>query len=371
MRIKYSIERIIKFKVIILITFLVNGCFIANHLVPLNNIPKPTGVYNVGTQIFEWKDENREEWFTDIKTDKRRLMVQVWYPTLDKDTNYINYLDFPKKRIAPLSQRVGLPKYLIQHIKNVKSNSILNASVRVDSNKYPLVIFSHGLGGMRMQNSVQMEELASKGYMVIAMDHAYDAYVTIYKDGSIAEFRSWLRDDASEEEFWNVRLPQINTRSQDVSFIIDKVFDLKQNGNKFWMNINLSKIGVMGHSYGGATSILSAYNDKRIAACINLDGWMEPIIPEVIRNGINIPFLYIGQLKWDDTPLNNIKLDSLVNSSNGKKILIPETKHFDYSDTPHFSPLAVKFGLAGTIDMDILRNQINSEIISFFDLHLK
>ena len=42
-------------------------------------------------------------------------------------------------------------------------------------------------------------------------------------DGSIAEFRSGLREDATEEEFWDIRIPQINTRASDMSYLIDKL----------------------------------------------------------------------------------------------------------------------------------------------------
>ena len=63
-----------------------------------------------------------------------------------------------------------------------------------------------------------------------------------------------------------------------------------------YSSIDFSKIGVFGHSFGGATAVLSAFLDSRIAACINLDGWFEPIPKNVINSGINIPFCWIGQI---------------------------------------------------------------------------
>ena len=222
-----------------------------------------------------------------------------------------------------------------------------------------------------MQNTVQMEELASRGYVVVAMDHPYDANITIYQDGTIAEFRSGLRDDVSEEEFWDVRLPQINTRANDLSFILNQIDRKHANGNHLWRTVDISKVGAFGHSFGGTTSIVAAYRDSRIDACINLDGWMEPIESKIIQQGLDVPFLYIGQEKWIDTPLNDKKLDSLIISSNGKKVLLPGTKHFDYSDTPQFSPISTKVGIAGSMDINLLRNKINSEIVLFFDSNVK
>ena len=132
-----------------------------------------------------------------------------------------------------------------------------------------------------------------------------------------------------------------------------------------------AKIGVLGHSFGGSTGIVASFNDSRIDACLNLDGWIEPVESRIIQQGLKIPFLYIGQEEWEDTPLNYVKLDSLIESSNGTKEILPGTKHFDFSDTPQFSSLSSKIGIAGKMDIHTLRNRINSEIISFFDLYVK
>ena len=253
--------------IILFLVIGVNGCVLIPCLIPFNNIPQPTGIYSVGTQVFEWEDVNREEWFTEDIGDFRRLVVQVWYPTLEESNQVVSYIDSPDKRIGPLSKRIELPQFLIRHIQDVKSNSILNAPIRIDNNLYPLILFSNGLGGMRMQNTVQMEELASRGYVVVAMDHPYDANVTVYHDGTTADFRSGLREDASEKEFWDVRIPQINTRADDLSFIINKINLLKENGDPLWKSVNLSKIGVFGHSYGGGLALLFAKMYKKECLC--------------------------------------------------------------------------------------------------------
>lgn len=357
--------------IILLISLLLSSCIFIPYVIPFNDLPEPTGTFNVGTQVFEWIDVSREEWFTQDSTDLRRLVVQAWYPTIDIKEDGYPYLDFPEKRIIPIAKRISLPPYLLSHIGNIKTNSILNATILENDIPYPLVLFSHGLGGMRMQNTVQMEELASRGYIVVSLDHTYDANVTVFLDGTTAAFRSYLRDEATEEEFWEVRLPQVNTRASDISFIIDKISEMKDKADKLFKHADLSKIGVLGHSFGGATAIVASYNDNRINACINLDGWMEPVKPEIIQSGLKIPFLYIGQEKWDDTPLNHVKLDSLILSSSGSKELIVGAKHFDYSDTPQLNKVASKLDMSGDIDMNILREKINSEIVLFFNKYIK
>ena len=173
----------------------------------------------------------------------------------------------------------------------------------------PLVLFSHGLGGMKNQNSVQMEELASQGYFVAAVDHPYDAYLTIFDDGTTADYRSSHDGIDSEEAFWAFRGPQLNTRAKDMSFLLDQIQARKSQGEAIWQNISTDRVGIFGHSFGGATSILAAAQDPRISAVIALDGWMVPVPPETIEAGLNVPMLYMGQPEWKGTPLNYEKLD--------------------------------------------------------------
>ena len=362
----------LKFLLITFIFLFINACTVLiPFLIPLSNLPVPSGLNNVGTKILEWEDSSRKEWFTSNSEDFRKLVLQVWYPTDDSLGKIAQYLDHPEIRLKPIAKTIELPEKLIQHIQYIETNSFVNANIKADNIQYPLILFSHGLGGMRMQNTIQMEELASYGYVVVSVDHAYDANITIFSDGSIADFRSGLRDDATEEEFWKVRLPQLNTRSKDLIFIIDQITNEISNGDSFWEMVDIDKIGLIGHSYGGATAIVTSFNDNRIDACINLDGWIEPIKTEILKEGLDIPYLYIGQLSWKDTPLNDLKLDSLILSSRGLKELIPGTKHFDYSDTPQFTSISKKFGISGSIDMDLLRKRINTIMITFFDKNVK
>ena len=48
------------------------------------DLPKPKGEYIIGTDIFNWEDTYRDEWFTKDKIDSRKIVVQVWYPASEK-----------------------------------------------------------------------------------------------------------------------------------------------------------------------------------------------------------------------------------------------------------------------------------------------
>ena len=358
--------------VLISFIFLINSCgIVVSKLIPFDNLPSPSGKYDVGTQVFTWIDSTRMEWFTENATDYRKIVVQAWYPAINISGVPTSYIDQWENRIGPIAEQIDMPKILIRSIKDVQSNSYLNADFKYRETPYPVVIFSHGLGGMRMQNTIQMETLASEGYIAIAIDHAYDANITLFDDGSIAEYRSGAEGELTVEEFWNLRIPQVNTRSADVSYVLDHIESLKKKKKSFWQLINLARIGIMGHSFGGTTAIVASSKDERLDACIILDGWLVPVESSIIQLGMDIPFLFIGREKWE-TSLNYLKLDSLIaaSASSAEKLILVGTRHFDYSDTPQFTPLARKVGVAGKMPANAIRDTLNTRMLTFFKRYL-
>ncbi|MBC8312516.1 MAG: dienelactone hydrolase family protein [Candidatus Marinimicrobia bacterium] len=372
-----------KILLIILPYIFVSGCsVIMPKIVPFKDLPTPTGEYLVGTQIFNWTDSTRDEWFTENDLDdKRKLVVQIWYPTNAVSDEKYPYMDNPEKRLGPLSEQLELPVFMIRHIQDIQTNSILNAPLHPDIDKMPVILFSHGLGGMRAQNTAHIEELVSRGYFVIAPDHPFDANITIFDDGTIADYRSGLTFlqakrgkgvSLTEKDFWEFRLPQIKTRTADIQYLLDELELKNRMDESPWASMDLERIGIFGHSYGGATSVMASHFDERIDACISLDGWNVPIPQNVIDDGLRVPFLYIGRPKWD-TDLNYEKLDTLISRSSKKtaKLILDGTKHFDYSDTPYFSPMAKRFGISGKLPTEEILSILNGQIISFFDTHVK
>ncbi|WP_287421167.1 hypothetical protein, partial [Reinekea sp.] len=141
---------------IMLLSALSTGCsLIMPRLLPFDDLPQPSGHLAVGTQIMNWTDDSRTEWFTDNADDKRRLVVQIWYPTAESSGASYPYVDNPQQRLTPLAKQMGLPRFLIDHIQHVKTNALTNAAPLAGLSQAPVILFSHGLGGMKGQNSVQ------------------------------------------------------------------------------------------------------------------------------------------------------------------------------------------------------------------------
>ena len=366
---------------LISIVFMSLGCStVVRTTLPFNDLPAPSGPFGVGTQIETWADASRPEAFTAKATDIRRIVIQVWYPTIAKNEISQPYVTQPDKRMRPFAKSMGLPRFLVDHIREVQTHSALNAPLHPEIEKFPLLIFSHGLGGMKSQNMIQAEEFASLGYVVVSADHAYDAYLTIFEDGTTADYRSGSDGITNEEEFWAARTPQLATRAADVSFMLDVIKQATSSAkndkiaidtNPLWQRVDLTKVGLFGHSFGGATTIVTTDQDPRIRAGVALDGWMVPVPEQLINKGMQKPLLYLGQEHWDE-PLNYEKLAAFEANSAGRvrsEILVG-TKHMDFADAPHLSSFARRVGFAGSMPSEELRKTLNQRLLSFFSEHV-
>ena len=341
-------------------------------LIPVFSLPEPDGACDVGTENFYWKDTTRLEWFTrEDSLDVRKLIVQAWYPgDRGHQSKAEPYFDYIKLRSMTMAEAGKIPSFFPTHLQYAKTNSYKNINIAKQSNKkLPILIFSHGITSSRLLHQILFESLASKGYVVFALDHSYDANISIFPDSTIADYRSDLTGVADSLQ---IRKKQISTRAKDISFIIDKIEKIQNNKIVSELNnrLDLSKISVGGHSYGGATAVYASSLDNRIVSCLALDGWFSPLPDEVISSGIQIPILCIGRPSWEDSdyPLNYDKLTTLIDNSKSDKfnIFIKNTLHLDFTDIPIFSPLIRYVMDVGSNPPHTSINSVNN--ISFFFL---
>ena len=347
--------------------------------VPVVKLPKPTGPFKVGTAIFHWTDTTRTEWFTEEPSDLRKMMIQLWYPANNNSQNKASpYIDHIDLRAQAIGDRVGLPSFMLDHLNLVKTHSFIEASPIESKELFPLIIFSHGLGGMRNQNTVLMEELASTGYAVAAMDHPYDANMTIFPPNSeasaerIADYRSAIPEGTADSIWLKIRNRQLDTRIADVLFILQQ---LETVDTPLLSRINFQQIGIAGHSFGGATAVLSAMQDHRFKAVVALDGWFVPFaIPDADAK-MDVPFLYLGQMSWKswNEKRHRHYLDLILSQSgeNAYHLSIEGSKHYDYADMPLFSPIMRLLGLVGFPDGREMVDIVNRNTLQFFDQFIR
>jgi len=359
---------------IILLLFI--SCSTMVHLViPLDDLPLPTGPYKVGTKLYAWTDSSRQEWFDNDSNPFRRIPVQVWYP-MEKGTHQLQsfYLDYPKDYIHVISTDFGIPGKLLVNVANIRTSAVFNGNPNQALKNRPIIIFSHGLGGFKNQNTVQFEELASHGYVIFSCDHVYDAGFVRFSDEEIIYSKSYVKhfpEGTTEKEYWETREKQLLIRSQDISFVIDQIERIDTIDSSISLLCDTKNISLMGHSFGGATILQTSSMEENIKSCIALDAWTLPMPSMIINKDMNTPLLHIGQMsdKYWENKNNKLKLDTLFQNNGQESIMvkIPKTKHFDYSDFSQFTWATKLFGISGKINREKFGQSLNKFILEYLN----
>ncbi len=217
------------------------------------------GPYPVGCRTFIFVDSKR----TDITTERpRQLVTEIWYPATDdargKPTVKFSsfFLDKAKEAEAAL-ERFRASITLEDVDRRFTSLAVRDAAKR--DGRFPLIVFSHGNGGVRMQSAFLTEHLASHGYVVVACDHTGNAAVACLPEGIVTI---------------NARgsIKAVEDRPADLSFLIDEMGRQNADAKSFLHEgLDMEKVGASGHSFGGVT-VTIATRDKRIKAILPLAG---------------------------------------------------------------------------------------------------
>jgi dienelactone hydrolase len=241
-------------------------------------LPALPGSYSVGTVSMEMIDHSRQDPYAPTP-QPRAIMVSLFYPTTDTKGPFAPYL--PAELAAVADQTLQLPPGFIE---NIQPQAHLNARLK-EIPDIPIILFSPGLGAVREEYTILLEGLASYGYLIIAMDHTYDAALVEFPDGTIVVGLSTLNGDAQS----------LDVRTKDSSFVIDQLSNttfITQIPGIVHRDFKSSKIAMFGHSLGGTTTLSVLEANKRVLGGVSLDG---PLFGNEITLGTKKPFLLIGR----------------------------------------------------------------------------
>lgn len=364
------IKRILKITLTLLITIFLISIFVF----PVYEIPSPTGDYLIGTTSYMIEDDIRDELYTKDLSDHRKINIQMWYPASKVD-GYQRYpwLEGGIKVSRGLSKDIGLPFFVLDHTAKTMSNSYDNAPISDTLDTYPLIIISHGWRGFKNLHTDFAEELASNGYIVISIDHTYGSVATVFDDEVAYLNADALPDRDETPDFLDYANQLVYTYANDITTTIDYLEVLNENDNsQFKGKIDLSTIGLLGHSTGGGADVAASLNDIRIDAMIGLDAWVEPIKETEIDKGLSIPSMFIRSQTWE-TGTNSETLNQLIDQSGYPSLLyqIEGTTHYDFTMVYMYSPLTKYIGFRGDIDSMYLNTILKSMISEFFDQTLR
>ena len=318
------------------------------------NIPVPKGPHSVGTSVLHFTDTARKETVSDTSSEFRELMIQIWYPSEPtKTTETFPYI--PDQRVLQIMKEekyYGLDSNVIDEWKTLKTNSVVNAPILDKKARFPLLLFSHGLGVSRSHYTMFAEELASFGFIVITIDHPFSGVTILPNSRPISiskdkRLKQWSPETAAEvvEDF-----------AKDALFILNQL-----SSGKLSRNIDPKRIGMLGHSIGGASALEVCRIDRRFKACANLDGAPFGVIR---KEGVKKPSLIMrsnpvftdeGLAKNGKTRAEvdkffrdlNVPYDLLIPQQKGIPTYIVKirgTGHLSFSDTPFFKNIPSPFG---------------------------
>ena len=347
-------------------------------LLPVPVIPAPSGPYQIGTRIYELTDPSRKELYSGVD-EARRFQIQVWYPS-EADPSSAERSPWMARAdvYAPaISKYLKLPSYFLDHLALVKVPAYKESPIAPTDKGYPIILFSHGWNGFNAQNTGQALQLASHGYVVVGVQHPYGAVVTVFEDGTIAVNNpSALPRGVPDDEYDIAARKLADQWAGDLGFALDFLEEQNGDANSPFINaLDLSRVGVYGHSTGGGAAIQFCGTDARCKALLGQDPFMRPVSQQVIDGGLLQPAFFIFSQRWADDV--NSRNNNLFNPFYAKSaetygsIFIEGTEHYDFSDLPLLTPLAPQLKLKGPINGKRVTLIVNDYLLSFFDIALK
>ena len=315
-------------------------------------LPTPSGPYPIGTSIFHISPR--------VEGTVREMMVQVWYPAQDSQSETELYLpDTSTASAMEKDQYMNISDKVLDGWRFVRTHAHLDVPVAVQPKLFPLLMFSHGFGVSRSNYTSFAEDFASQGFIVAAIDHP-DAGMMILPDGTV---RSMVPDPSGPDH-------RVMEMAEEASSVLDQMLDSRNMIGRFAVRIDRESIGMLGHSLGGAAALNVGLIDPRFKACADLDGYP---FGEVMQKGVPIPFLAMLQQPGGPVHVSDsmrVERDRYWATVIGKRntramiVTIRGTSHFNFSDFPFMVPDSLMRRNGGTLEpwrghqimMNILRS---------------
>jgi predicted dienelactone hydrolase len=343
-------------------------------------LPLPTGPYAVGRTSYDWVDTTRTDSLAPIPNQKRELLVWIWYPMKKSPLSKpAEYMPGPLRNALKKKQGFIFSTFFSHDESKIHNHSMVNGAVSPQERSYPVVIMRSGGGALAIDYTTMAEDLASHGYIVVGTDAPYTTTVVIFPNGRIinstANGNPGDQEASAEQEHRLNRL--IKLCSADTHFIVDKLQNLNSQdpSGKFTGKLNMSALGIFGHSFGGAIAAQFCHDDTRCKAGIDIDG--QPF-GSVIKEGVHQPFMFmLGDHPMEQGSkqiLSNIQsIYDRLPENDRLWITVHGARHFNFSDQALIkdSHITRLIGAIGPIEERRGLAITSAYIRWFFDIYLK
>lgn len=324
----------------------------------------------IGRRVKEITDFNREESLSDLEVN-RKFMISIFYPVKKQwqEEQSLVYLDLfsPQEEEAEkIFMNMGVRD---NHLRSLTTNCYNNAPISTDENN-PVIIYSSGIGVDRDMYLYNINKLVLEGYIVITVGATYDTLFTAFPNEMV--YQSKIVQDTPPTDFSFLK-KLVDIRIGDLTLVLDSLADWNQTDNLFGNKFDLNKIGVVGHSLGGATIFELAKCDERVKAGIILDGSLH-LISDAEK--VTTPFLSIRQENSSLQQMKQIWSNEVAEAyGKGQKLLYDSLGGFKSfikisgSDHMTFTDVPIIFNPEESVKLT--HDAINNITLSFFEEFLK
>jgi predicted dienelactone hydrolase len=353
-------KRLLQITLVFLILFSIGPWTI---FLPIPKLTEPQGHYTVGTRIFRWVDSERAEPITPDPNDKRNVVVQAWYPTAQEakgiHSSYVDGLD-------NLPEKIGImPDFIFDHYDQIETYGVLNAPISKEQNLWPVILFLTGNNAARAFYTSLATGLASYGYVVLMIDHPYEAMITQLADGKIATtIEVYPKDNPDLTKFM---IDRLNIRIADIQFVINQLGNPKRSHDNFLSSLDQNRIVIAGHSLGGASAAAAMAFDSRIKAAANIDGTLYGELPK--PNGPR-PFLLIESKKDGSDRFQRYENGNRMffrQFEGGYRYEIIEADHYSFTDAPLLLAFPTRFLAARFLDIGNIPAKTHHATVDILD----
>jgi dienelactone hydrolase len=345
-------------------------------------LPAPSGRFPVGVTVAHFVDSTRP---TSRHLLTRPLTVQVWYPAKRTvSRSHAPYLSEPG-----LLDSMMMRKYLdlspdeMPGWAHIELPAVPEGTPETPptSRGWPVLLLSHGLGVARAQYSALSEELASRGYIVLALDHPLGGF-TLAPDGKV------LTPGVDSVPLSYADHPYASVVRD---WAIDATFVLRRMPNRVpALVLDTTRAGMLGHSLGGAAALQACRSEAVFRACADMDGYP---FGDVEQQGVGRPFLVLlSQPGGDNTspPRDSAEANHrrqfaqmgrerdsswaaiCAHDSHAPCFIVKMkgTGHMSFSDAPFVAPVLLR-DVGATLSPARMHRLIADKLLEFFDHFLR
>ncbi|MFD9949228.1 alpha/beta hydrolase family protein [Nonomuraea sp. NPDC059023] len=347
------------------------------------DLPAPGGPYRVGTVAVRLVDGSRPDPLVGSKP-YRELMVSLWYPAKETGAPVAPHMaplaaaDWDRHSAPPMGIKAGAVNWAA-----TATHARTGAPVDPRAGRLPVVLFGSGDGGPRTLGTTLVQDLASRGYLVVTVDHTYEADQVEFPGGRVVRALP-LPPKLTPRVIAKLLARHSQARLADMRFVLGRVAALAGGGRLGTETRlpdglrgapDLSRVGALGQSLGGSVAAQLVHDDRRVDAGVNLDGGY---VGRVAKTGVGRPFLQLAAEAH--TRESEPSWKSFWRASTGwkRELRFAGAAHGSFTDLqamlPKIAETVPKVPVAdfvGTIDPRRSVAAQRAYVAAFFDLHLK